>query len=78
MNEQNSEHAIGESELSKVSGGGYVGPCFLYTVVKGDNLNRIAKRYGTTVQILAELNKVDRNHPIRVGNQLLIPVTNND
>ena len=33
-----------------------------YTVVRGDNLTRIAKRFGTTVNQLVQWNKIGRAH----------------
>ena len=44
-----------------------------YRVQSGDNLNRIAARYGTTRQALIELNQLaDPNH-IVVGQRLQVP-----
>jgi len=41
-----------------------------YTVVKGDNLTRIAARYGTTVAKLVELNGIKNANLIQVGQVL--------
>lgn len=46
-----------------------------YTVVKGDNLTKIAKRYGTTVAAIAELNGIENPNKIKVGQVLKIPGT---
>ena len=44
-----------------------------YTVVKGDNLTKIAKRYNTTVEELVKLNNIKDKNLIYVGQQLIIP-----
>lgn len=41
----------------------------------GDTLSAIARRFGTTVAILVELNGIQNLNLIRVGQQLLVPVT---
>lgn len=46
----------------------------IYTVVRGDTLTKIAQKYGTTVQKIAELNGIDKPNLIRVGQKLKIPV----
>ena len=43
-----------------------------YTVKKGDNLTRIAKKYKTTVKKLIKLNKLKKPNYIRIGLKLLI------
>jgi LysM repeat protein len=43
-----------------------------YTVVKGDTLTRIAKRYNTTVKRLCELNNIKNANLIRIGQVLKI------
>lgn len=45
-----------------------------YTVVRGDTLSAIAKKYGTTVPKIAELNGIDKPNLIRVGQRLKIPI----
>lgn len=44
-----------------------------YTVRRGDNLFRIALRFGTTVQAIAQANGILNPHLIYVGQVLLIP-----
>lgn len=44
-----------------------------YTVVKGDNLTRIAKKFDTTVSAIAELNNLPNPNKIYVGQVLKIP-----
>ena len=43
-----------------------------YKVRKGDNLGKIAKRYGTTVGALCRLNKIKSTSVLRVGQRLLV------
>ncbi len=43
-----------------------------YTVVRGDTLSRIARRFGTTVDALASLNGIKNKNLIRVGQVLKI------
>lgn len=63
---------INAEELDQVAGG-ISGNYFKYTVVKGDTLHRIAKRFGTTVDILVKINKIKNRNLIHVGQVLLIP-----
>lgn len=46
---------------------------FIYTVVAGDTLSAIAKRFGVTVRQLIEANEIANPNLIRVGQQLVIP-----
>ena len=73
MDEIKTNDMVVESELTDVNGGAYVGPCIQYTVVKGDTLSKIAARYGTSVQVLVDLNHIKNRNLIRVGQVLLIP-----
>jgi murein DD-endopeptidase MepM/ murein hydrolase activator NlpD len=43
-----------------------------YTVVKGDNLTKIAKAHGTTVSALVELNKIKDKNLILIGQVLKV------
>lgn len=45
----------------------------VYTVVKGDTLSKIASKYGTTYQKLAEYNKISNPNLIVVGQKIKIP-----
>ncbi|MBX7158162.1 MAG: LysM peptidoglycan-binding domain-containing protein [Verrucomicrobiae bacterium] len=45
-----------------------------YTVVKGDTLYRIAKKFGTKPQLILEANQIQDANKIGVGMQLKIPV----
>lgn len=44
-----------------------------YTVVKGDNLTKIAKKYGTTVDVLVKLNGIKNKNLINVGQVIKLP-----
>ncbi len=46
-----------------------------YTIQKGDNLTKIAKRYNTTVDNLAKLNNIKDVNTIYAGNQLRLADT---
>jgi nucleoid-associated protein YgaU len=46
---------------------------FLYTIVSGDTLNTIAKRYSITVRELIEANNIDNPNMLRIGQKLIIP-----
>lgn len=48
------------------------GKC-VYRVKKGDNLYRIAKRYGTTVKKLKRCNHIRDVRRLRVGKKLVVP-----
>ncbi len=48
-----------------------------YEVVAGDNLYQIAKKYGTTVDIIERLNGLEQNSYIYPKQKLLIPKENN-
>ncbi|PTB90649.1 lytic transglycosylase, partial [Marinobacter sp. Z-F4-2] len=43
-----------------------------YKVRKGDNLNSIARKFGTTTSVVRQVNKLDSDL-IRIGQSLLIP-----
>ncbi len=45
----------------------------VHQVQRGDTLEAIAQRYGTTVQLLAQINGISNVHQIDVGQVLLIP-----
>lgn len=44
----------------------------IYTVVKGDNLTKIAKKYNTTVNELIRLNNITNKNLIYVGQKLIV------
>lgn len=47
----------------------------IHIVASGDNLYRIASRYGTTVRAISELNNLENPNLIHIGLQLRIPAT---
>jgi len=49
-----------------------------YTVLRGDYLYDIARRHGTTPQVLAELNGIRDLNRIEVGQVILLPATTDD
>ena len=52
---------------------GDVGSDSYYVVQKGDNLYRIAQRYSTTVDVLAQLNNLSDPTAILVGQVIILP-----
>lgn len=46
-----------------------------YTVVSGDTLNKLARRYGTTPAALAAANGMNPTAGLRIGQKLVIPQT---
>ena len=46
-----------------------------YTIQRGDTLSEIASRYGTTVNVLANLNGIRNPNRIYVGNIIKVPIT---
>lgn len=77
--EEAEEHAA--NQVSKQESGGgtgtpdssATGSPVVYTVVPGDNLTRIAERYGTTVAELVAANNIANPNLIYPGQQLIIP-----
>ena len=65
--------AINDQELTRVAGGRYVGPTFVYLLQEGDSLPLLAQRFGTTVRVLRELNSLTDPGRFRPGVRLLIP-----
>ncbi|MBQ6425617.1 MAG: LysM peptidoglycan-binding domain-containing protein [Clostridia bacterium] len=62
-------------ELAGVSGGAGT-RYYVYTVKKGDNLTKLAKRFGTTVDAIYNLNrdKIKDKNLIKIGWKLIIPI----
>jgi membrane-bound lytic murein transglycosylase D len=46
----------------------------LYKVKRGDTLSEIARRHGTTIQAIKQINNLRNSHTIRTGQRLLIPI----
>lgn len=49
----------------------------IYKVLETDTLDMIAGKYGTTVGNLLEINGFDSNYQVRVNEQIVVPVKNN-
>ena len=64
-----------DATTSTASSSGDDGDLVVYTVRPGDNLFRIALRYGTTVSAIAAENNINNVTVIYVGQQLRIPGT---
>lgn len=50
---------------------------YIYIVQKGDNLQKIAKKYGISLAELVQLNNIQNINLIRIGQQLIIPNKSN-
>jgi len=48
-----------------------------YIIKKGDTLWSISKRYGVSVESLRKINKIDDFRDLKIGQKLIIPITNN-
>ncbi|MEG1525311.1 MAG: LysM domain-containing protein [Clostridia bacterium] len=74
MNRHSEPDILPEGTLTGVtSSGAYAGPCVQYTVMKGDTLTKIAHRYGSSINILVQLNQIPNRKRLYVGQVLLIP-----
>ena len=71
MSEKNINE-LNVNELEQVSGGASGGTYTTYTVVKGDNLSRIANRYHVTVNDLVRWNNIKNPNLILPGQVLVI------
>ena len=69
--------ALTEEELAQIDGGNAAaigGKYIEHTVVRGDNLTRLAHTYKTTINTIMSLNPIITNRNlIRIGWVLLIP-----
>lgn len=74
MSKITGDYVLTAQELSLVAGGESAGRCIAYTVVKGDSLPKIARTYGVDVRTLAQLNHIQDDNRIFVGQVLLIPL----
>ena len=61
---------VNAGDISGKTGGG---SAKTYTVVKGDTLSKIAKRYGTTVDTLVKLNGIKNKNLINIGQVIKLP-----
>ena len=51
-----------------------VGEIYVYIVRPGDYLGHIAKQFNTTIKLICDLNDLDEDAILQIGQQLLIPV----
>jgi membrane-bound lytic murein transglycosylase D len=49
----------------------------VYRVKRGDNLSKIAKRYGVDIDILKRANKIGNAKTLQIGQKLIIPTSGN-
>ena len=68
---KNNMQEVNPEELEEAAGGAGKG-YFIYTVVKGDSLSRIAKRYHVTVNDLVRWNGIENPRLILIGQKLVI------
>jgi len=61
---------VNAGDISGKTGGG---SAKTYTVVKGDTLSKIAKKYGTTVNTLVKLNGIKNKNLINIGQVIKLP-----
>ena len=61
---------VNAGDISGKTGGG---SAKIYTVVKGDTLSKIAKKYGTTVDTLVKLNGIKNKNLINIGRVIKLP-----
>ena len=62
-----------DEEMEQVSGGKYRGAVFMYTIQPGEGLSMLAHRFGTTVRVLRELNKITDAEQDESGTTIVIP-----
>ena len=70
---ENMKNELGTNELEQAAGGA-AAKYAVYTVVKGDNLTKIAHAYGVTVKELVAWNNIADPNLILVGQKLKIYV----
>lgn len=62
-----------DEEMEQISGGKYRGAVFMYTIQPGESLSMLAHRFGTTVRVLRELNKITDAEQVKSGTTIVIP-----
>ena len=75
MNPKSRKKGKRSSTLNRRAEGGFannIGPPEEYNIEYGDTLGGIAKRFGTTVEDLSRINKIDNPNLIYAGNKLRI------
>jgi LysM repeat protein len=48
-------------------------PAVIHTVQSGDTLWKIAQKYSTTIQAIVDVNKLDPNVPLNIGQKITLP-----
>ena len=72
------EDNLGVSVVEECFGEGFpTSDNVVYTVQKGDSLYSIAKKFNTSVSAIQDLNNLN-NTNLSIGQELMIPVSNND
>ena len=51
-----------------------VGEIYNYIVQPGDYLGKIAQHFNTTVKMIANINDIDEDSILQIGQHLLVPV----
>lgn len=51
-----------------------VGDIYTYVVQPGDYLGKIAQHFNTTIKLIADLNDIEEDSILQIGQQLFIPV----
>lgn len=65
---------VPDEQLTDVSGGdGYQGRTIAYVVRPGDTIPAIAKKFGTTVRLIMQVNALGHEFKLESGARLMIP-----
>ena len=66
----------GEEAAAALKDSGSATDAILYTVVKGDSLWGISRRYGVTVTDLCQVNNIRENDILSIGQKVIVPIFN--
>ncbi len=70
--EETKATTITDAEAAAAAGGGTAG-LVPYRIVRGDTLTKIARRFGTTVDALVEINHIKNRNRIYAGDIIYVP-----